>query len=265
MEDVFFLISKLAWGLLSPLSFIFALFTVGTLALYVGKQGIAKIILSFGALISTLLWAYPIGDVLMYPLESRFTAPMTMPVDVDGIIQLGGGEELVPSISWNTTELGEAGDRYLATASLAKRYPDRPILFTGGSGFVNLQNNLKEAEIAQAILSELGVDTDRIILESESRNTFENFVYVKSKLPKRDGRYLLVTSAFHQPRAVGIARKLNINVIPYPVDYRSHHAALRDIDFRAYQHFKTMEYAWKEWIGLTVYYFTGKTSAWFPK
>ncbi|MDX1796186.1 MAG: YdcF family protein, partial [Hydrogenovibrio sp.] len=70
--------------------------------------------------------------------------------------------------------------------------------------------------------------------------------------------------AFHMPRSVGIARKFGIHVIPYPVDFRSNSDALRSWNFDLFDHLKTLEPGWKEWLGLTVYYWTGKTANWFP-
>ena len=64
------------------------------------------------------------------------------------------------------------------------------------------------------------------------------------------------------PRAVGVARQQGINVIAYPVDYRSSSAQLRQWDFNLFEHLEVLEPAWKEWIGLTVYFFTDKTSEW---
>jgi uncharacterized SAM-binding protein YcdF (DUF218 family) len=66
-------------------------------------------------------------------------------------------------------------------------------------------------------------------------------------------------------RAVGIARKQNINVIAYPVDYRSTTAINRQLDFDMFTHLKVLEPAWREWIGLFVYFITGKIDFIFPK
>jgi uncharacterized SAM-binding protein YcdF (DUF218 family) len=66
------------------------------------------------------------------------------------------------------------------------------------------------------------------------------------------------------PRAIGIARQQGLNVIAYPVDYRSNKAELRQWDFNLYEKLEVLEPAWREWIGLTVYYVMGKTNQWFP-
>lgn len=208
---------------------------------------------------------YPFSDYAIKPLEERFSAPTTWPENIDGIIMLGGGEDLERALSWNRPELGMGGDRYIGTKELANHYPDAPVFFTGGSGLVRLQDNAGEGHFARQVLNTIGIAPERLIIESNSRNTAENFTRLKPLLPTENGTYFLVTSAFHMPRSVGIARKQEINVIAYPVDYRSSSDEVRRVDFNFYDHLQALEPAWKEWIGLTVYYWTGKTSEWFPK
>ena len=91
---------------------------------------------------------------------------------------------------------------YIATVILAKQYPKVPIIFSGGSGLLQYQGIEKEGDIARKLLMAMGVDGHRLIIESQSRNTFENFLLMKPLLPKNDGIYLLVTSAYHMPRSV---------------------------------------------------------------
>jgi len=265
MDELFFLASKIGWAFLSPGNLlVFALF-LGAVFLLFNNFRTAKKILVPTSLIAFVLMAYPVSDYLMQPLESRFSVPTEMPENIDGIIILGGGEDLKRSISWEIAELGMAGDRYIGTASLASEYPNVPVIFTGGSGSLTLQNTDGEGALARKILMTIGIDSERLIIESQSRNTYENFKYTKPLLPNPKGRYLLVTSAFHMPRAVGIAIMQGVNVIPYPVDYRTNSDELRLFDFDLFDHLKALEPAWREWIGLTVYYLTGKTDHWFPK
>lgn len=265
MDELFFIASKIGWAFLSPGNLlVFALF-LGGVFLFFNNFRAAKKILIPTTLIAFILMAYPVSDYLMKPLESRFSVPSEMPEKVDGIIVLGGGEDLKRSLSWHVAELGLGADRYIGAASLASRYPNAPVIFTGGSGSITLQNTGREGFLARKILTTIGIDSNRLIIESQSRNTYENFKYTKPLLPKAKGSYLLVTSAFHMPRAVGIARMQGVNVIPYPVDYRTDSDELRSVDFDLFDHLKALEPAWREWIGLTVYYLTGKTDHWFPK
>ncbi len=269
-DNLFFLLSKIGWAFLSPGNLIIFALSLGMLLLAFNKIRAAKTVLIPSALVSFIVMAYPVSDYLMHPLEARFAMPTNMPEHIDGIIILGGGEDLKRSLSWNVAELGTGGDRYIGTADLARLYPNVPVIFTGGSGSISLQDTHGEGSIARKILTSVGIDSKRLIIESKSRNTYENFKYTKPLLPRLSkgeakGTYFLVTSAFHMARAVGVARQQNIKVIPYPVDFRSNRDDLREWDFNLYHHLKSLEPAWHEWIGLTVYYYTDKTTAWFPK
>ncbi len=186
---------------------------LATVQLFRNKVSAAKKILLPTALVSLILLSYPVSDYLMHPLETRFSKPEVLPDTIDGIIILGGGENLKISIGWNTAEIGSGGDRFIAAATLAKHYPNAPVIFSGGSGLLRFDTTITGGDIARKLFLTVGIDEERLIIESQSRNTYENFVLLKDILPKSDGRYLLVTSAFHMPRSVGIARHQNINVI----------------------------------------------------
>lgn len=265
MDEVFFVVSKLGWAIASPSNLLVILMTFATLMLLLNKVTMAKWVLIPLMIANCLLMAYPLTDSLISPLETRFSKPTPLPQTIDGIIVLGGGEKLKQSLSWQTPELGDAADRFIAAAVLAKQFPEAPIIYSGGSNLLSFQHGQDEANIAQTLLTAIGISKDRLIIESQSRNTAENFLFMKRKLPKPNGTYLLVTSSFHMPRSVGVARKLHINVIPYPVDYRSNTAALRQWDFDMFEHVQILETAWHEWLGLTAYYWTGKTSEWLPQ
>lgn len=265
MDNLFFMLSKLVWAFLSPGNLIILALFVGMIFLIFNSFSKAKKILVPTALISFLIMAYPVSDYLMQPLENRFSKPEVLPDQIDGIIVLGGGEDLKRSLSWQVAELGLGGDRYIGAASLASYYPQAPVIFTGGSGLMSLQNTEGEGAIARQLLTTIGINEQRLIIESMSRNTYENFKYTKALLPNEDGTYLLVTSAFHMPRSVGIARMQGIKVVPFPVDYRTDSENYRTVGFDFNRHLTTLEAGWREWIGLTAYYFTGKTADWFPK
>lgn len=264
MDTLFFFASKIAWIFLSPGNLLMMGVVFGTLFLLLKWHKAAKLVLLPTALAGFAIMSYPVGDFLIQPLEKRFAKPATLPAQIDGIIVLGGGEDLKRALSWQTTELGLGGDRYIGAATLAQQYPQAPVIFTGGSGSIHLQNTGSESDLAKTLLTTVGIAAERLILESQSRNTYENFVNTRPLLPQKDGTYLLVTSTFHMPRAVGIARQQGVNVIAYPVDYRSNSDAYRHWDFDLFDHLKSLEPAWREWIGLTVYYATGKTASWLP-
>jgi len=265
MDDQFFFLSKIIWSVLSPSSIMIWLLILASLLLWLNYVSAARRLLTLMSLIGFLMLAYPVSDYLMYPLENRFKAPETLPEKVDGIIVLGGAEQLKLSVSWNSAEVGEAAERILAAAELSRLYPDIPVIYTGGSNLLQMQNIDKEGSVSQTLLRQAGIAKERLIIETQARNTSENFQLIAPLLPDSQGSYVLVTSAYHMPRAIGVARKHGVNVFPYPVDHRSSHSDERYWDFDLFEHLQVLEPAWHEWLGLTAYYVTGKTSAWLPK
>lgn len=264
MDNLFFVSSKMIWGLLSPASLLVWLLILATLLLWLNYLKAARRLLTLLSLLAFAVMAYPVGDWLMQPLESRFQPPKTMPEDIDGIIVLGGAENLKLSTGWNSAEVGDSAERIFAAAELSRLYPELPVIYTGGSNLVQMPDLDREGRVSMTLLTQAGIDPERIKMENRARNTYENFEMIQPLLPEADGQYLLITSAFHMPRSVGIARKQGVNVIPYPVDYRSSMPEQRYWDFALFAHLETLEVAWHEWLGLTVYFVTGKTSAWLP-
>jgi uncharacterized SAM-binding protein YcdF (DUF218 family) len=104
-----------------------------------------------------------------------------------------------------------------------------------------------------------------VIFEDRSRNTYENAVLSKALAGPAEGeRWLLVTSAAHMPRSVGVFRQAGWPVIAYPVDFRTSD----EIGFLqmpdAAQRWAELDQAIKSWVGLVAYWLTGRTSALFP-
>jgi uncharacterized SAM-binding protein YcdF (DUF218 family) len=100
--------------------------------------------------------------------------------------------------------------------------------------------------------------TERILLENRSRNTIENARYTKELTTFTEtGPWLLVTSAFHMPRAFEIFSDHQIDVMPYPTDFRSNHS---DSGFRwsLAKSASQLKILMHEWIGITVYRLTQK-------
>jgi uncharacterized SAM-binding protein YcdF (DUF218 family) len=116
------------------------------------------------------------------------------------------------------------------------------------------------------MLAEAGLDPRRLELEDRSRNTFQNALMTKSMVgPRANERWFLVTSAYHIPRAIGCFRRVGFPVIAYPVDYRTRGTEdlLRPFS-RVSEGLRRVDLATREWVGLTVYYLTGRTSTFLP-
>jgi uncharacterized SAM-binding protein YcdF (DUF218 family) len=205
----------------------------------------------------------PLDQWVARPLEDRFPHP-PLPDCVDGIIVLGGGE--LPRISASRGDPAiHAAGRYAAATMLMRRFPDAKIVFSGGTGDV-MQAGVPEAEAARAMLGELGQHPERVIYESDSRDTFENFEFSK-RLVKPAPRevWVLVTSALHMPRSVGVARKLGWTVLPWATDYETPGPDERPaLHWSLAASLTVLDAAVKEWIGLVVYDIKGRSSVLLP-
>ncbi len=208
----------------------------------------------------------PLGNLLLYPLESRFPAWDAAQGAPDGIVVLGGSIDPDLSVAHDVPVIRTAPDRIVAAAALARKYPNAQIVFSGGSASL-ISNEAREADYAAATFESLGVDKARLIMDRASRNTYENALFSKQlAAPKPGERWLLVTSAFHMPRSVGLFRKAGFAVEPYPVDW---HVGRDVADVFAFTQFSTdglvrTDAAVREWLGLVAYWLTGRTSALFP-
>src|SRR4051812_25996313 len=163
----------------------------------------------------------PLGNALILPLEERFPAWDASRGAPTGIICLGGALDTVVSPARGEVALNEAAERMTVMAELARRFPNARIVFTGGSGRL-VYHGSTGAELAARLFESFGIAKERIELEDKSRDTLENARFTKEMVkPKPGERWLLVTSAHHMPRSVGLFRSEGFPVEAYPVDYRT--------------------------------------------
>ncbi|MBO9587156.1 YdcF family protein [Devosia sp.] len=262
---MFFLASKVFWLLAQPLSVVFLLMLIAIATLFWGRRRLAAAALVLGLLIHGIVSFSNLGYLIMQPLEDRFAVPAPPPENVDAIIMLGGATLERPSSARQITELNDAGDRLTTTLWLAKKYPAAKIFISGGSGALTDEGEA-EATTAERFFLAFGISRDRLVLEGASRNTDENVANTKALLgANADGTILLVTSAFHMPRSVGIFEKTGLSVIPWPTDYRTPGQQSFGFDIaNPVQNVNVTTAGIKEWVGLLIYNWTGKTSDLFP-
>ncbi len=262
---MFFLLSKAAWFCLQPLNLAILLLLLSLALGLIGRRRLGTAAAIGGVLILALAAWTSLGAQLISPLEERFQRPAALPAHVDGIVVLGGGLEGAINLARGGYEMNSGGDRFVEAAALARRFPNAKVLVTGGMGTVFLEGE-GDGETAPRLLGALGVAPERLILESKSRNTAENATFSKALAqPKPGETWLLVTSAFHMPRSVGLFRKAGFPVVPWPTDYRTSGregvGLFRDNEVDALQ---TTSVALREWIGLVAYWLSGRIDTPFP-
>lgn len=256
-------LSKILWWIVQPGNLLVLLLAASTLLLWTGWRRLARITIACVALSFTAIALFPIGEWLITPLENRFARPGTLP-RLDGIIVLGGGFELPVLNSRKLPELNAAGDRYTAFVALARQHPEATLILSDGDPSFFL-NKGTAPEVKQLFFSELGLLPDRIIFENRSRNTYENVLKSKSLIgPQRGENWVLITSAAHMPRSVGLFRKAGWPVIPYPADYRTPSPPRwwKWPDMSG--NLDLLDRAAKEWVGLAAYHAMGRTDSLFP-
>jgi uncharacterized SAM-binding protein YcdF (DUF218 family) len=264
MDSIFFWLSKLFWLAVAPDSLLLILVLLSWGLLWRGAARGARRLLACAAAGLLLLAFFPVGEWLLYPLEQRFPANPYLPQAIDGIVVLGGAEDSVRSAAWDQVEVGDGAERFLASMALSRRYPQAKLVFSGGGGRM-LHPEYKGTDVARSLYQQQGLDVSRIAFESESRNTIENALLSKALVkPAAGANWILVTSAFHMPRSLGIFCKAGWPVIPYPVDHQSWQGNLLRIELDLGRHLVDLGTGVREWIGLAAYYLTGKTSALFP-
>ena len=262
---VFFILSKTLGVLLLPINFLIGVGLLGAILLATRLAQLGRRLLIASIVLLAISAFSPLGYWLLYPLEQRFPPWDAARGAPDGIVVLGGSIDPDISAAHGVPVVRFAADRFIAAAALARQYPDARILFTGGSANL-ISNDAKEGDYAGALFERLGVPRERVIIERRSRNTQENAEFSKALVaPKSGERWLLVTSAFHMPRSVGLFRKAGFAVEPYPVDWRvAGRADLVNFRFLALDGLSSVDTGVREWIGLVAYWITGKTSEFFP-
>ncbi len=250
---MFFVVSKIYWILASPIRLLLIVAIVGVIlsARRHAQAGPALALTALALLAAAAMT--PLGFLLVAPLEDRFPEPPADLAAPDGIIVLGSAVNDEISSARGQTVLAE-GDRATEAAILAKRYPAARVVYSGGSGSL-IPTVSTEALAARRLLADLGVDPARVTLEDRSRNTEENARFTAALVhPQPSQRWLLVTSAFHMPRAMGAFEKAGFNVIAFPVGYRTlgrGYGLLWESD--PARSLRTFEIALREWIGLAAY------------
>lgn len=262
---MFFVTSKILGFFALPSNVLIVLGLVGV-AIAVLRRGRAGGKLIVASLILLAIFGLsPLANALILPLEDRFPPWDASRGAPTGIVVLGGAFETLVSTTRADIPLNEAAERMTASAALARTYPHARIIFTGGTGSL-LYGGPTEGELARRFYASLGVAADRITIEEESRDTAENAVLTEPLAdPKPGERWLLVTSAYHMPRAVGAFRRVGFPVEPYPVDYRTRGVADLARPFPSLgEGLRRGDTAVREWVGLFVYWLTGRTSELLP-
>jgi uncharacterized SAM-binding protein YcdF (DUF218 family) len=262
---MFFVLSKILGFFALPSNVLIAVGLVGIVMLLTRYTRLASWLIVTSLVLIAVAGLSPLGNALILPLEQRFPPWDASRGPPAGIVILGGAITEDVSAARGAVALNDAAERITVGAELARRYPEARIVFSGGSNALIFDDGV-EAGFAVEELKALGVEPDRIAAEEQSRNTIENAVF--SRLianPKPGEHWLLVTSAYHMPRAIAAFRAAGFAVEAYPVDWRTRGPidAMRPFASLG-DGLRRTDTAVREWIGLLAYRLSGKTTDLFP-
>jgi uncharacterized SAM-binding protein YcdF (DUF218 family) len=243
---VLYYVSKCFWLIVQPVHLWFLLLAVGIGFVVARRRRIAFGVLAFDALLLLIVATLPVGSWLIAPLENRFPPLRNMPAHVDGVIMLGGNENV-------------------AFTDLARLYPMAKLVFAGGEPSP-LNAVLDPASPPRGTPQWMGIDTGRITFESKSRNTFEDVAKAKAIVHPASGEtWILVTNAFHMPRSVGLFLAQGWQVVPAPVGYQTG-ADSDDVvgKINVERNLRLLSVASKEWIGMFANRLLRHSQCFFP-
>jgi uncharacterized SAM-binding protein YcdF (DUF218 family) len=262
---LFFILSKTLGFFALPSNMVATLAALGIVLMFTRFRRTGRVLATLGVALLLLAGLSPLGNIFLYPLEERFPRWDASRGAPNGIVVLGGAISPDVSAAHGTPALTEAAERLTAVAELARKYPAARIIYSGGNARLLLVRG-NEAEYALSLFESFGIPRDRLIAEDKSRDTVENALLSKALAdPKPGERWLLVTSAYHMPRAIGIFRRAGFPVEAYPVDWRTRGAVDLMMPFDTLTGgLRRTDTAVREWVGLAAYWITGQSSALFP-
>ena len=247
-----YILNKLVWIFLNPVSVTLLVAVLGLVALR--RRPRVGYVLVCGAL--CLLWfcsTMTCMCALGIPLERPYVAAQkveSLPC-ADAIVLLGGG--IGKNETMEYPDMYEGADRVWHAARLWK----------AGKAPVIVASGVNDLAAAVPLLVDLGVPRDAIVVDNESRNTYENSRFAERLLlgmpgperPKAERKsILLVTSAWHMPRARGNFAKTSLAVVPAPCDFVVHNSFAGphnwwDWVVPSADAFARTSFLFKEWLG----------------
>jgi len=250
-----FLISKLFAYFILPPGIFTAIILIAVLFIFTGLRKTAAVILLFTSLLIYLLSVEPVKDILLLPLENKFSPfEISEAQNEDVIVVLGGGMYDRSPAKGMKPSLSPDALKRTVYAFYLQRELNLPVIAAGGKVFRS-SNAASSAEVIKSVLVMLGADKEKIYTENESRNTMQNAEFTAKIMEKYTWDHaLLVTSAYHMPRSVLSFRSAGIHVTAAPTDYKTDRSGYLWYSFMP--HMSYLKDSWNalhEYAGLLYY------------
>ncbi|MDD2635358.1 MAG: YdcF family protein [Bacteroidales bacterium] len=211
---MFFYLSKILQYLISPSVWIIVLFA---LSLIIKEKPLKK----YFAIIAFSFFAFFTNPFIFHEFMRAWEPDAIHKTELkkkyDYAIVLSG--MITYDCKFDRINFKSSNDRLMQAIQLYREGYCKKIFITGGSGEI-LNQQYKEAEILKDFLILLGIPESDILVERESKNTYENAVESAKILRPKENKvsYLLITSAYHMRRAAGCFAKQGFEFDIYVAD-----------------------------------------------
>ncbi len=233
--DPIFILKKALTVALMPLSLGIFLALIALFFLYRENLKRAKRYLIFAILwIMLITWA-PFANAILRPLEHRYAKLEKIPNEVEYLLLLGGDRD---KRAWEVLRL----------------YHQKPTLTIITSGH-SLHDSISDAKKTATKLIESGIPKSAIVMQEEAKTTFEEAVYMKKRIGAKP--FILVTAAYHMPRAMQLFKKAGLNPIAAPTNFNNE-AETHLFTILQSEQLKDTQRAWHEYLGMFVYKLQGR-------
>jgi len=261
MDQFNYLLGKALWFIVAP-SHLLLLMLVLSVVILKTKPRLSHQ-LSISVTFLLLIFAFsPVEHLILGTLEQHITPPTTLS-NVDSVVVLGGGQQRKQSYLFPYSGFGQHNGRLIAAIDLAKKLKV-PLIFVGGK-LRKDSNNYRESHSLEMLLSLADFSPAMVFINDDSNDTYDNARQAKTMLLKQQlSHSLLITSAAHMPRAVGVFKQQAITVTPFPVEYKVGKSPQWFTQPSLVKKLYLIEYGLHEWLGLLKYYLLGMTQAFLP-
>jgi len=267
MDTIFFILSKVVQFCIEPLNWVMVWVVLAFLFILLRKISLSRRFLLIAVLNLAFVGYLPSSEFVLRALENtapRLNLTQLANSGLGGVIVLGGaieGGEI--ALDRGEISIYSSAERVTKAFELLRKYPELPLIFSGYSGRIN-PKGISEADAFKQLILEQGLDGAQVHYENQSRNTYENVLYIKPMMAqlglKNDQGskpWLVITSASHMYRSLKIFEKQGVEVLALPVDYQTANH-LQWTAFDLVEGAQNWNRALHELIGLLAYWITGK-------
>ncbi len=262
---MFFAISKILGFFATPSNAVAVLCVLGPILMLMRWQRMGRSILALGIVLLLVFGYSPLSNVLLLTLSERFPAWQENGRAPDGIIVLGGAIDPDVTAARGSLELGSSAERVTAMLSLRVAIQPHVLCLPAAaeiSSIIRSQRHQSQASCSRTLVSHQGVSLWKV--RHGQRTKMQRFP-MPLLIPNQVNDRILVTSAYHMPRAMGVFRRVGFDVEAYPVDWGTRGWSDAWTPFaQLSMGLARTDTAMHEWAGLVAYWLTGHSKELLP-